>query len=182
MIFWLVGIVIEIEQVLRVLDGWFILVGLLGLLLCGLVNVLFIGCNFYFVDFKVVLFWLVWEVGVVLVDLLLVCYCDEYGWWLWLVGLLVWGILVMCMVGDDIVEVFVLLGVWLVWDDVLWWVIDLVFMQLVELGCLCIDVMVWIFGFFCDVFLYVVIMFDDVVWLVVDFDEVVEDNYVCVYV
>lgn len=88
----------------------------------------------------------------------------------------------MCMVGDDIVEVFVLLGVWLVWDDVLWWVIDLVFMQLVELGCLCIDVMVWIFGFFCDVFLYVVIMFDDVVWLVVDFDEVVEDNYVCVYV
>ena len=80
--------------------------------------------------------------------------------------------------GDDIAEVFALLGVRPVWDDASRRVVDLEAIELAELGRPRIDVTVRISGFFRDAFPHVVTMLDDAVQLAAGLDEPAEYNYV----
>lgn len=174
----LAGTAAEIDQVLRALDGRFIEAGPSGSPLRGLVNVLPTGRNFYSVDPKAVPSKLAWETGVALADSLLARYREEHGRWPESVGLSVWGTSAMRTSGDDIAEVFALLGVRPVWDDASRRVIDLEPIDLNELGRPRIDVTVRISGFFRDAFPHVVTMLDDAVQLVAGLDEPAEHNYV----
>ncbi|HTY27451.1 MAG TPA: cobaltochelatase subunit CobN, partial [Mycobacterium sp.] len=174
----LAGTAGEIDQVLRALDGRFIPAGPSGSPLRGLVNVLPTGRNFYSVDPKAVPSRLAWETGVAMADSLLERYRADYGDWPRSVGLSVWGTSAMRTSGDDIAEVFALLGVRPVWDDASRRVVDLEAISLAELGRPRIDVTVRISGFFRDAFPHVVAMLDDAVRLVADLDEPTEQNYV----
>ncbi|GGU82815.1 cobaltochelatase subunit CobN [Lentzea flava] len=169
----------EMTNVLHALDGGYIPAGPSGSPLRGLVNVLPTGRNFYSVDPKAIPSRLAWETGQAMADSLLARYREENdGEWPPSVGLSVWGTSAMRTAGDDIAEVFALLGVRPVWDDQSRRVTGLEVISLEELGRPRIDVTVRISGFFRDAFPHVVSLLDDAVQLVADLDEPADQNYV----
>ncbi|MGI5506178.1 cobaltochelatase subunit CobN [Lentzea sp. CA-135723] len=169
----------EMTNVLHALDGGYIPAGPSGSPLRGLVNVLPTGRNFYSVDPKAIPSRLAWETGQAMADSLLARYRDENdGEWPPSVGLSVWGTSAMRTSGDDIAEVFSLLGVRPVWDDQSRRVTSLEVVPLDELDRPRIDVTVRISGFFRDAFPHVVSMLDDAVQLVAALDEPAEHNFV----
>ncbi|WNV89136.1 cobaltochelatase subunit CobN [Umezawaea sp. Da 62-37] len=168
----------EMTNVLHALDGGYVPAGPSGSPLRGLVNVLPTGRNFYSVDPKAIPSRLAWETGQAMADSLLARYRDETGEWPPSVGLSVWGTSAMRTSGDDIAEVFALMGVRPVWDEQSRRVTGLEAVPLDELGRPRIDVTVRISGFFRDAFPHVVAMLDDAVQLVAVLDEPAESNYV----
>lgn len=169
----------EIDQVLHALDGGFIEAGPSGSPMRGLINVLPTGRNFYSVDPKSLPSRLAWETGQLLADSLVERYqADHEGAYPKSVGLSVWGTSAMRTSGDDIAEVFALLGVRPVWDEASRRVIDLEVISLAELGRPRIDVTVRISGFFRDAFPHVLALLDDAVQMVANLDEPLDQNYV----
>lgn len=169
----------EVTQVLRALRGEFIEAGPSGSPMRGLINVLPTGRNFYSVDPRALPSRLAWETGCALADSLIERYrADHDGAYPKSVGLSVWGTSAMRTSGDDIAEVFALLGVLPVWDEASRRVTSLEVIPLSELGRPRIDVTVRISGFFRDAFPHVVALLDDAVQLVAGLDEPVEQNFV----
>jgi cobaltochelatase CobN len=166
----------ELTNVLHALDGGYVPAGPSGSPLRGLINVLPTGRNFYSVDPKAVPSRLAWETGQAMADSLLERYRADTGDWPRSVGLSVWGTAAMRTAGDDIAEVFALLGVRPVWDDASRRVTGLTVIPAAELGRPRVDVTVRISGFFRDAFPHVVTLLDDAVRMVADLDE--EDNFV----
>ena len=161
----------EIDAVLHALDGGYVPAGPSGSPLRGLVNVLPTGRNFYSVDPKAIPSRLAYQTGQAMADSLLARYLADTGDYPRSVGLSVWGTSAMRTSGDDIAEVFALLGVLPVWDEMSRRVVDLEVVSLAELRRPRIDVTVRISGFFRDAFPHVVAMLDDAVRLVADLDE-----------
>ncbi|AOW94628.1 cobaltochelatase subunit CobN [Rhodococcus sp. WMMA185] len=172
----------EIGQVLHALDGGFIAAGPSGSPLRGLINVLPTGRNFYSVDPKAVPSRLAWETGQAMAESLLDRYKSDHGGWPRSVGLSVWGTSAMRTSGDDIAEVFALLGVRPVWDEASRRVTNLEVIGLDELARPRIDVTVRISGFFRDAFPHVLALLDDAVRLVAALDEPAEQNFVRAHV
>ncbi|KAA1426670.1 cobaltochelatase subunit CobN [Nocardioides antri] len=168
----------ELDAVLHALDGGFVPPGPSGSPLRGLVNVLPTGRNFYTVDPRAVPSRLAWQTGQAMADSLLQRYLDDEGSYPESVGLSVWGTSAMRTSGDDIAEVFALLGVRPEWDEASRRVRDLVVVPLEELGRPRIDVTVRISGFFRDAFPHVVGLLDDAVQLVAGLDEPADQNFV----
>ncbi|PKV81682.1 cobaltochelatase subunit CobN [Nocardia fluminea] len=169
---------IEIARVLHALNGGFIPSGPSGSPLRGLINVLPTGRNFYSVDPKAVPSRLAWETGQAMAESLLARYLADHGEYPKSVGLSVWGTSAMRTSGDDIAEVFALLGVRPVWDEASRRVTSLEVISLDELARPRIDVTVRISGFFRDAFPHVLALLDDAVRLVADLDEPAESNYI----
>ncbi|TDP41024.1 cobaltochelatase CobN subunit [Nocardia ignorata] len=169
---------IEIARVLHALNGGFIPAGPSGSPLRGLINVLPTGRNFYSVDPKAVPSRLAWETGQAMAESLLARYLADHGEYPKSVGLSVWGTSAMRTSGDDIAEVFALLGVRPVWDEASRRVTSLEVISLDELGRPRIDVTVRISGFFRDAFPHVLALLDDAVRLVAALDEPADANYV----
>ncbi|WP_431968590.1 cobaltochelatase subunit CobN [Nocardia sp. bgisy134] len=169
---------VEIERVLHALNGGFVPAGPSGSPLRGLINVLPTGRNFYSVDPKAVPSRLAWETGQAMAESLVERYRADHGEYPRSVGLSVWGTSAMRTSGDDIAEVFALLGVRPVWDEASRRVTTLEVIPLSELGRPRIDVTVRISGFFRDAFPHVLALLDDAVRLVADLDEPAESNYV----
>ncbi|MDO4687046.1 MAG: cobaltochelatase subunit CobN [Corynebacterium sp.] len=169
----------EIDQVLHALNGGFIEAGPSGSPMRGLINVLPTGRNFYSVDPKSLPSRLAWETGQLLADSLVERYqADHDGAYPKSVGLSVWGTSAMRTSGDDIAEVFALLGVRPIWDEASRRVTDLEVIPLAELGRPRIDVTVRISGFFRDAFPHVLALLDDAVQLVASLDEPADQNFV----
>ncbi|MFL6144636.1 MAG: cobaltochelatase subunit CobN [Labedaea sp.] len=168
----------ELDNVLHALDGGYVPAGPSGSPLRGLINVLPTGRNFYSVDPKAIPSRLAWDTGVAMAESLLSRYRTDTGDWPRSVGLSVWGTSAMRTSGDDIAEVFALLGVRPVWDEASRRVSGLEVIPLAELGRPRIDVTVRISGFFRDAFPHVVYLIDDAVRLVAGLDESEVDNYV----
>ena len=145
----------------------------------GLINVLPTGRNFYSVDPKSLPSRLAWETGQLLADSLIERYqADHDGNYPTSVGISAWGTSAMRTSGDDIAEVFALLGVRPLWDEASRRVIDLEVIPLEELGRPRIDVTVRISGFFRDAFPHVLGLLDDAVQMVANLDEPLDQNYV----
>lgn len=145
----------------------------------GLINVLPTGRNFYSVDPKALPSRLAWETGQLLADSLIQRYQSEHnGDYPTSVGLSVWGTSAMRTSGDDIAEVFALLGVRPIWDEASRRVVDLEVISLHELGRPRIDTTVRISGFFRDAFPHVLALIDDAIQLVAHLDEPLSMNYV----
>jgi cobaltochelatase CobN len=168
----------EISSTLHALAGGYVPAGPSGSPLRGLVNVLPTGRNFYSVDPKAIPSRLAFQTGTSMADSLLRRHLEDTGEYPRSVGLSVWGTSAMRTSGDDIAEVFALLGVLPVWDDASRRVIGLEAVDLDELARPRIDVTVRISGFFRDAFPHVVAMIDDAVRLVAERDEPLELNYV----
>ncbi|KIQ15031.1 cobaltochelatase subunit CobN [Rhodococcus sp. MEB064] len=168
----------EVQRVLHALNGGFIPAGPSGSPLRGLINVLPTGRNFYSVDPKAVPSRLAWETGQAMAESLVARYLADHDEYPRSVGLSVWGTSAMRTSGDDIAEVFALLGVLPVWDEASRRVTHLEPIPLEELGRPRIDVTVRISGFFRDAFPHVLAMMDDAVRMVAGLDETDEQNYV----
>ncbi|MBW0102777.1 cobaltochelatase subunit CobN [Pseudonocardia sp. KRD291] len=172
----------ELDRVLHALNGGFIPAGPSGSPLRGLINVLPTGRNFYSVDPKAVPSKLAWETGQAMAESLVARYLGDHGEYPRSVGLSVWGTSAMRTSGDDVAEVFALLGVRPVWDEASRRVRDLEVISLEELARPRIDVTVRISGFFRDAFPHVLALLDDAVALVADLDEPAEQNFVRTHV
>ncbi|MDO4908555.1 MAG: cobaltochelatase subunit CobN [Corynebacterium sp.] len=169
----------EITAVLHALNGGFIPAGPSGSPMRGLINVLPTGRNFYSVDPRALPSRLAWETGTLLADSLIERYQKDHdGAYPESVGLSVWGTSAMRTSGDDIAEIFALLGIQPIWDEVSRRVTHLELIPLEELGRPRIDVTVRISGFFRDAFPHVIDLLDDAVQLAANADEPVEQNYV----
>ncbi|GAB2473963.1 cobaltochelatase subunit CobN [Jatrophihabitans fulvus] len=174
----LAGTADEMTHTLHALDGGYVPAGPSGSPLRGLVNVLPTGRNFYTVDPRAVPSRLAWDTGQAMANSLLERHLADTGSYPASVGLSVWGTSAMRTSGDDIGEIFALLGVRPVWDEASRRVSDLEAIPLDELARPRIDVTVRISGFFRDAFPHVVAMLDDAVRLVAGLDEPDEQNFV----
>src|SRR5699024_7407116 len=143
----------------------------------GLVNVLPTCRNFYSVDPRALPTQLAWETGQDMADSLLRRHLDETGEYPRSVGLSVWGTSAMRTSGDDIAEVFALLGVRAGWYAAISCIVGLRRVGLAELGRPRIYVTVRISGFCRDAFPHVLGLLDDAAQLVAGLDEPAEQNF-----
>ena len=168
----------EIGNLLRGLNGQFVPAGPSGAPTRGMSNILPTGRNFYSVDPKTIPSPTAWDMGVALADALLQVYLEEEGGYPEMVGLVIWGTSAMRTHGDDIAQVFSLLGVKPVWQQESRRVTGLEVIPLAELGRPRIDVTVRISGFFRDAFPNLIDLIDEAVQLVASLDESPEDNMI----
>ena len=168
----------EIDNLLRGLNGRFVPAGPSGAPTRGMANVLPTGRNFYSVDPKTIPSPAAWEMGKGLSEGLLAKYLAEEGGYPEMVGLVVWGTSAMRTHGDDIAQIFHLLGVRPVWQPESRRVLGLEIIPLAELGRPRIDVTVRISGFFRDAFPNLINLLDQAVEMVASQDESPQDNMV----
>ena len=168
----------EIDNLLRGLNGQFVPAGPSGSPTRGMSNILPTGRNFYSVDPKTIPSPTAWEMGVGLADALLAVYMEEEAAYPEMVGLVIWGTSAMRTHGDDIAQVFSLMGVKPVWQQESRRITGLEVIPLAELGRPRIDVTVRISGFFRDAFPNLIDLIDQAVQLVASLDESPEENMI----
>ncbi|MCC7367000.1 MAG: cobaltochelatase subunit CobN [Chloroflexi bacterium] len=168
----------EIGNLLRGLDGRYVPAGPSGAPTRGQANALPTGRNFYSVDPNTIPSPNAWATGVALGDALLAKYLDEEGRYPESVGIVVWGTSAMRTHGDDVAEIFHLLGVRPVWQRENRRVRGLEIVPLAELGRPRIDVTARISGFFRDAFPNLIHLMDDAVKMVAELDEPSDQNFV----
>jgi cobaltochelatase CobN len=171
----------ELEHVVAALHGRHVPSGPSGSPTRGRLDVLPTGRNFYSVDPRSLPSELSWEVGQRLADALLERHRRETGELPRMVGLVAWGTSAMRTQGDDIAEIFALLGVRPKWHPESRRVTGIEVVALQELGRPRIDVTVRISGFFRDAFPHLIDLLDDAVAAVAVLDEPDESNFVAAH-
>ena len=168
----------EIENLLSSLRGEFVPAGPSGSPTRGNAHVLPTGRNFYAVDPRALPSMAAWEVGQGLANEVLSRYLKETGAYPEHVAISVWGTAAMRTHGDDIAEIFALLGVRPVWQRENHRVTGVELIALEELKHPRIDVTMRISGFFRDAFPHLITLLDEAVHLAIDADEPVEQNFI----
>jgi len=168
----------EVRNILQALDGHYIPAGPSGSPTRGMVHVLPTGRNFYSLDPRALPSQSAWEVGTQLAKALVDRYLNETGRYPESVGLSIWGTSALRTQGDDIAQVFALLGVRPQWHRENRRLIGIEAISLPELGRPRIDVVCRISGFFRDAFPHLINMLDEAVHLVADLDEPPEQNFI----
>jgi cobaltochelatase CobN len=171
----------EIKHVLAALHGRHVPAGPSGSPTRGRLDVLPTGRNFYSVDPRSLPSELSWEVGQRLADALLERHRRETGELPHMVGLVAWGTSAMRTQGDDIAEIFALLGVRPKWHPESRRVTGIEVIAPEELGRPRIDVTVRISGFFRDAFPHLIALLDDAVAAVAVLEEPDESNFVAAH-
>jgi cobaltochelatase CobN len=171
----------EIEHVVAALNGRHVPSGPSGSPTRGRLDVLPTGRNFYSVDPRSLPSELSWEVGQRLADALLERHRRETGELPRMIGLVAWGTSAMRTQGDDIAEIFALLGVRPKWHPESRRVTGIEVVSLEELGRPRIDVTVRISGFFRDAFPHLIALLDDAVAAVAVLDEPDELNFIAAH-
>ncbi|MBA2395215.1 MAG: cobaltochelatase subunit CobN [Ktedonobacteraceae bacterium] len=168
----------EIRHVLKALDGEYVPAGPSGSPTRGMVHVLPTGRNFYTLDPRALPGQSAWEVGSQLARALLDRHVQETGRYPESVGLSIWGTSALRTQGDDIAQVFALLGVRPQWHHENRRMRGIEVIPLQELGRPRIDVICRISGFFRDAFPHLISMLDEAIHRVAALDEPPEQNYV----
>ncbi|KRF03347.1 cobaltochelatase subunit CobN [Paenibacillus sp. Soil766] len=166
----------EIGNLLVGLNGGFVPAGPSGAPTRGMADILPTGRNFYSVDPQALPSTSSWRIGLQLADELIQRYVDEENEYPKTVAIIVWGTSAMRTRGDDIAQIYALMGVRPVWQPSNGRVMGLEVISLEELGRPRVDVTVRISGFFRDAFPHIVRMIDDAVKLVSELDEPDEMN------
>ncbi|WP_320671343.1 cobaltochelatase subunit CobN [Patulibacter defluvii] len=166
----------ELDHVVGALSGRYVPSGPSGSPTRGRLDVLPTGRNFYGVDPKALPSQLSWETGRRLADDLVRRHVEEEGRAPEQIGIVVWGTANMRTHGDDVAEIFALLGVEPRWHPETRRVSDLRLIPLAELGRPRVDVTVRISGFFRDAFPGLITLIDDAVALVAAADEPEDQN------
>jgi cobaltochelatase CobN len=167
----------EIKHVLDALEGRYIPAGPAGAPTRGMAHILPSGRNFYAVDPRALPSEAAWRVGQQLAREAIERYRTEESEYPETVGLSAWGTSQMRTHGDDVSEVFALLGVQPVWSKQSRRPEGVVLIPLEQLGRPRIDVTLRISGFFRDAFPHLIDMIDDAVALVVHQDEPLDMNF-----
>ncbi len=167
----------EIDNSLLGFDGGFVPPGPSGAPTRGQADILPTGRNFYSVDPNKIPTPAAWEVGKRLGDALLERYLSETGRYPDNIGILVYGISAMRTGGDDIAEIYYLMGLKPVWKRGSGNVGGLEVIPLSELGRPRLDVTPRISGFFRDAFPNIVERIDEAVRIVAALKEPPESNF-----
>jgi len=168
----------EIDNLLRALDGRYVPAGPSGAPTRGMAHVLPTGRNFYAVDPRALPSQAAWQVGQQLASELLRRHYDDDGTYPESVGLSIWGTSAMRTHGDDIAQVFALLGVRPRWQPENHRLLGVEIVPLAELSRPRIDVVCRISGFFRDAFPHLIAAIDEAVRMVAVLDEPIEQNFV----
>lgn len=168
----------EIRHILRALDGRYVPPGPSGAPTRGMVHVLPTGRNFYGLDPRALPSPSAWEVGSRLAQELVARHLRESGRYPESVGLSIWGTSELRTQGDDLAQVFALIGVRPVRQPENRRLIGVEPIPLAELGYPRIDVVCRISGFFRDAFPHLIQVLDDAVRLVAALDEPPDQNFV----
>ena len=166
----------ELDAALTAANGGFVRPGPSGAPSRGQADILPTGRNFYSVDPNKIPSPAAWEVGVRLGDALIERYLKESGKYPDSIGILVYGTVTMRTRGDDIAEIFYLMGLKPVWQKGSGNVCGLEVIPLAELGRPRLDVVPRISGFFRDSFPNLVERIDEAVRLVAALNEAPEAN------
>ncbi|HEY7294153.1 MAG TPA: cobaltochelatase subunit CobN, partial [Dehalococcoidia bacterium] len=142
----------ELDRILEALDGRYTPAGPSGAPTRGMAHVLPTGRNFYGVDPRAIPSVAAWQTGRALADELLAKHLREEGRYPESVGISIWGTSAMRTHGDDIAEVFALLGVRPRWQPENRRLLSVEVIPLEALGRPRIDVVCRISGFFRDAF------------------------------
>ena len=168
----------EIKNLLDALNGEFVPPGPSGSPTRGMAHLLPTGRNFYAVDPQALPSIAAWEVGQGLAKEVLARYLAETSVYPEHVAISVWGTAAMRTHGDDIAEIFALLGVRPTWQRENHRVTGVELIPLSVLGRPRIDVTVRISGFFRDAFPHLITLLDEGVNLAINADEPLEQNYI----
>jgi len=166
----------EIAQILRCLDGSYVPAGPSGAPTRGMAHVLPTGRNFYAIDPRTMPSRSAWRVGQQLATDLVERHRRDTGAYPQSVGLSIWGTSAMRTHGDDIAQVFALLGVRPVWQAESGRLSGVEVIPLEQLGRPRVDVVCRISGFFRDAFPHVLGILDEAVRRVAGLDEPPEAN------
>jgi cobaltochelatase CobN len=167
----------EIDHILAALSGRFVPPGPSGAPTRGTADVLPTGRNFYSLDVRAVPTPTAWRIGCAAADALLKRHLERTGRYPESVALVVWGTSNMRTGGDDIAEIFALLGVRPRWDDAGRRVVGIDVIPLTELDHPRIDVTVRISGLFRDAFPNLVRLLNDAIQVVSRLDEPLDRNF-----
>lgn len=168
----------EITHLLDALNGKFVPAGPSGSPTRGMAHLLPTGRNFYACDPQALPSLAAWEVGQGLAKEVSNRYLVETGAYPEHVAISVWGTAAMRTHGDDIAQIFALLGVRPVWEQENHRVTGVELIPLSELHRPRIDVTVRISGFFRDAFPHLITLLDEAVNLAIDADEPLDKNYI----
>jgi cobaltochelatase CobN len=168
----------EIQHILTALNGESIPAGPSGSPTRGMVHVLPTGRNFYTLDPRAIPSQAAWGVGSQLAQALIDRHLKETGQYPQSVGLSIWGTSALRTQGDDIAQVFALLGVRPRWQPENRRLLGVEVIPLHELHRPRIDVICRISGFFRDAFPQLISMLDEAIHIVAELAEPPEQNYV----
>lgn len=168
----------EIDSSLTALSGRFVKPGPSGAPSRGQADILPTGRNFYSVDPNKIPSPAAWEVGKSLGDALLERYQQEKNSYPESVGILVYGSTTMRSKGDDIAEIYYLMGLKPVWQKGSGNVIGPEVIPAKELGRPRIDVVPRVSGFFRDAFSNLMERIDEGVAMVSSLGEPPESNMI----
>ncbi len=166
----------EMDSSLTGFSGGFVLPGPSGAPTRGQADILPTGRNFYSVDPNKIPTPGAWDVGKQMGDALIEKYLKETGKYPDSIGIIVWGGPVMRTKGDDIAEIYYLMGVKPVWAKGSGNVIGLEIIPASELGRPRLDVIPRISGFFRDCFPNLVERIDEAARMVALLKEPPEFN------
>jgi cobaltochelatase CobN len=166
----------ELASTLGGLAGTFVKPGPSGAPSRGQCDILPTGRNFYSVDPYKIPYPHAWKLGIALGDALIERYLKETGKYPENVGILVYGTTTMRTRGDDVAEIFYLMGLRPVWLEG-GYVVGLEVIPLEELGRPRLDVTPRISGFFRDSFPNLVDLLDTAVNMVAQLKEPPSQNY-----
>ncbi|CAB9530395.1 Aerobic cobaltochelatase subunit CobN [Seminavis robusta] len=168
----------EIKYLLTALRGEFVPAGPSGSPTRGNAHVLPTGRNFYAVDPRALPSMAAWDVGQGLANEVLSRFLKETKAYPEHVAISVWGTAAMRTHGDDIAEIFALLGVRPIWQRENHRVTGVELIPLDELGHPRIDVTIRISGFFRDAFPHLITLLDEAVNLAINADEPIDQNFI----
>jgi cobaltochelatase CobN len=166
----------EVHNILQALDGRYIPPGPSGSPTRGMVHVLPTGRNFYSLDPRALPSQSAWDVGTQLAQTLIDRHLRETGRYPESVGLSIWGTSALRTQGDDIAQVFALLGVRPQWHRENRRLTGIEAIPLHELGRPRVDVVCRISGFFRDAFPHLITLIDEAIHLVANLEEPLEQN------
>jgi cobaltochelatase CobN len=168
----------EITNLLRGLEGRYVPAGPSGAPTRGMAHVLPTGRNFYAVDPRALPSQAAWLVGQELAREVIERFVAETKNFPETIGINVWGTSSMRTQGDDVAQIFALLGVRPVWQRESRRLIGVELIPLPELGRPRVDVVVRISGFFRDAFPHLVRLLNEAVDLAMAADEPPDKNFV----
>ena len=166
----------EMDNLLRALDGGYVLPGPSGAPTRGNASILPMGRNYYGIDPDIVPTPAAWDIGRRMADKMVERYVAEKGSYPKEIGFIIWATDTMKTNGDDVAYILWLMGVRPVWSRMGGQVIGIEPVPLSELGRPRLDVTVRITGLFRDAFPNLIDLIDDAVKLVAGLDESEEDN------
>ncbi|MBV1882160.1 MAG: cobaltochelatase subunit CobN [Pseudomonadales bacterium] len=170
------SVVLEIQSLVRGLEGKFIEPGPSGAPTRGRLDTLPTGRNFFSVDNRSIPSPAAWAIGERSAQSLIERHLQDHGDYPKQLGLSVWGTATMRTGGDDIAQAFALMGIKPLWAQGSHRVIDFEIIPAMLLGRPRVDVTLRVSGFFRDAFPNVMKLYDLAILALAKYDDPGQSN------